>query len=132
MSLSHNTTPSEIAEAEADLQAWRRSVMAKDAQMKALETRASPADTKIRAPIRGGGGGSGMSSQHRSGEAEAKSSHNGEIVECTDVDVFAFLNGNQRKKLEKLQLDLCVSEMSALKRQYKASKYHLIVYSSVL
>lgn len=126
MSLNHNTTPSEIAEAEADLQAWRRSAVAKDAQMKAQESLlAAPAEAKVKAPVRGGGG---AYYHQRSGEsAESKSSGLVEVAKCDDADVFAFLNGNQRKKLEKLQQDLCVSDLSAVKRQYKASKYSACV-----
>lgn len=116
MSLSHNTTPSEIAEAEADLQAWRKSVMAKDAQVKAGDSRGVPHETKIKAPVRGAG-------HQRTGESETKRSDSTGIHECDDADVFAMLNGNQRKRLERLQLDLGVSELSTVKRQYKASEF---------
>lgn len=112
LSLSHKTTPAEIAEAESQLDGWQRAVKTKDETIQQLKGSTS----KRLAPVRGSG--SGATSTHPNPPAE-------DIVNAVDArtnELLGILNTNQRKKFEKLQYELGVHELSLVKKQYKAGK----------
>lgn len=117
LSLSHKTTPAEIAEAESQLDGWQKDVMAKDETLHQSKGSVS----KKLAPVRGSGGGGGGGLPATSHNA----SHQAEVAATVDsrtAELLAFLNTNQRKKFEKLQIELGVHELSTVKKQYKAGQ----------
>jgi len=145
MSLNHQTTPMEIAEAEAELSAWRRSVAMADTQLSQKQTTgggggnsaATSRKKAISIPVRGS---TAPSSQATSGESESKSTADDMVEDSSNkltglsvrsttdlregslssTGVAAHIPPNQRKRLEKLQTDLQVFDLSNVKREYKA------------
>ena len=117
LSLSHKTTPAEIAEAEAQLDGWQKAVMAKDETLH----QSKGSVLKKLAPVRGSGSGSGgglpATSHNASQQAKIAA-----VVDSRTTELLGFLNTNQRKKFEKLQSELGAHEPSAVKKQYKAGQ----------
>jgi tetratricopeptide (TPR) repeat protein len=134
-SMNHKLTPSEIAEAEADLSSWRRAaqqtdeVLAKDKQAdtSAKKKKVVPVRGSARTPAAEAGVSEGVSeakgSPGREGEGAALLS----VRAVSDLragaigpDIAALLNVSQKKKLEKLQKDLAVFVRTEVQREYKA------------
>jgi hypothetical protein len=132
VSLNHQTTPLEVSEAEAELSSWGRSVQQLDAslhQQKKLvqqqATEGAAVSSKPMPTIRGSGG---LSASKSSGSGSGTSCLVGggeqQVQEGDDLrDILALLSANQRKKLEKLRVDLAVTGLTKVKLQYKASKF---------
>ena len=118
LSLSHKTTPAEIAEAESQLDGWQKAVMAKDETLQQSKGSVS----KRLAPVRGSGGPLPSHDHNASHQAEADTA-----VDARTSELLGILNTNQRKKFEKLQAELGVHELSSVKKQYKAGKTDITI-----
>lgn len=118
LSLSHKTTPAEIAEAESQLDGWQKAVMAKDETLQQSKGSVS----KRLAPVRGSGGPLPSHDHTASHQAETDTA-----VDARTSELLGILNTNQRKKFEKLQAELGVHELSSVKKQYKAGKTDITI-----
>ena len=134
MSLNHKTTPGEIAEAEAELANWQRSASVTDENLARQLSREKEGSAGKKLPaVRGSSGssnaGTGNKDKNSGGDLETKGTGAGanasSAVDGAAADLLALLNANQRRKFEKLQIDLAVTELSLVKRQYKASTLKL-------
>lgn len=114
LSLSHKTTPAEIAEAESELNSWRKNAVAKD---ETILGSSKTVQSKKVIPVRGSGGATNMSDEMNPKQSESST----EVSERLG-ELLSLLNGNQKKKFVKLQTELGVEDMSSVKRQYRAGK----------
>lgn len=120
-SMNHKTTPAEIAEAESELHSWQRTVLAKDESIHL----GKGASIKKTVPVRGSTEGT----KNAAGDAESKKPDSFPVQDEGTQALLAILNANQRKKFEKLQGELCVAELTSVKRLYKAGNRFQPSYS---
>jgi hypothetical protein len=123
MSLCHKTTPAEIAEAEAELNNWQRTVVSKDQTL--ASSKSSSVIGKKAVPVRG------------SSSSEVSPAHSTEVSQIDSLsrvqdervlELLALLNTNQRKKFDKLQAELGVEHLSRIKRQHRAGESTCLPY----
>ena len=118
-SMHHKTSPAEIAEAESELHSWQRTVLAKDESIHLAKV-VLPKRTTV--PVRGS-----CEVKTTAGDLEPRDTSSIPAQDENTQALLSILNGNQRKKFEKLQNELGVAELALIKRQYKAGNGNLFV-----
>lgn len=124
MSLSHKTTPAEIAEAEAELNSWQRTVLSKDQTL--ASSKSSTAVGKKAVPVRGSSSSSSEVSPAQSTEVSQVDSL-ARVQDERILELLALLNTNQRKKFDKLQAELGVEHLTRIKRQHRAGEHAFLM-----
>lgn len=120
-SLSHKTTPSEIAEAESELSSWSRSVASKDEQLLHAQQQSVRASAdKALPPVRGSGApSSSKPAVAATSDAVVESSS----TQSANADILALLNASQGKKFLRQSAELGAAGLSEVKRAHRAGAH---------
>jgi hypothetical protein len=123
LAMHHKTSPSEVAAATADISKWLSDASQKDEHLMTREAREGRSNHSKVPAVRGN---SGTSDRHIVGDAETKLG-NISTAESSDESFMSLLSSNQRRKIEKLMVELNTAEMSYIQRQHKSSESELIL-----
>ena len=123
LAMHHKTSPSEVAAATADISKWLSDASQKDEHLMTREAREGRSNHSKVPAVRGN---SGTSDRHIVGDAETKLGYIC-TAESSDESFMSLLSSNQRRKIEKLMVELNTAEMSDIQRQHKSSESELIL-----
>lgn len=134
LSLSHQATPQEIAEAEAELSNWRSSAVAVDENLnkqRVTNKNGGLSDT-LSIPVRGSDSKNQNAASVQTTSTMARSAEGtAQDDEAVLSDVYKIISKVQRSKLEKLRETLGVNQISQIKRAYKAGKINMTWFGSI-
>jgi len=120
LAMHHKTSPSEVAEATAEISRWLTDAAQKDEQIMTREAREGRLNHSKVPAVRGN---ADTSDNCTVGDAKSKL---GFTTESNDESFMSLLSANQRQKIEKLMVELNTVEMSDIQRQHKSSESELL------
>lgn len=123
LAMHYKTSPSEVAAAAADISKWLSDASQKDEHLMTREAREGRSNHSKVPAVRGN---SDTSDRHIVADTEAKLGYVA-TTESNDEIFMSLLSSNQRRKIEKLMVELNTVEMSDLQRQHKSSESELIL-----